>query len=147
MSWDDARKAKDEGGIFIKLKDGDQIEGVFVGEPHCFYSKFGDRQEFTKWQEGLSFKFRINFFVKTEDGWNPKILTGGATVRDSLLDLRDEYGMDCIYKVKRVGSGKEDTRYPILFKAKLTDEQKADIELIEPKDLTSKGQKDEESPF
>jgi hypothetical protein len=133
MSWQKMKKAKEEGGsggLYITLKDGDSIEGVFRGEPYCFYQKFQEKTEYESWSEGRSFKFKINFIIKEGDKFIAKIYRGGATVRDALLMSKEEYGLDCIFKIKRMGSSKEDTTYSVLFKSNLTPEQKAQIDSI-----------------
>lgn len=139
MSWNDLQKARESQGSFgsfISLKDGEFIEGVFVGEPKMFYSIFKDPEEYTSWAKGRSFKFKINMIIKDENGkLVAKILKGGAEMRDQLLDCIKEYGLDCLFKVKRTGSGKDDTRYSILFKAKLTPEQDAAVKAITPLSL------------
>ena len=129
MSWEQLEKAREDSkkgkDIFIKLKDGDAIEGVFMGEPHTFYSIFQDPTEYGERVEGSSFKFRVNFFVKEDGKWEAKMFSGGVTVRDLILDAKDEYGLDTIFKIKRTGSGKDDTRYSVLpSKHKLTDADK-----------------------
>lgn len=125
MNWSNARKVREESGSnkFIKLKDGDSIEGVFRGDPYTFYQKFKDPNEYLQYAEGRSFKFKVNFIVKENDTLVSKILQQGATVFDLIVDAIDEYGADCVFKIKRVGSGKEDTRYSVLFKGNLTSEQ------------------------
>lgn len=129
MSWELFEKTRKESetSTFIKLSDGDSIEGVFVGDPHHFYSIFKDRTEYEEKVDGSSFKFRINFAVKENDKWVPKIYTGGATVRDAILDAKAEYGLDVVYKIKRTGKGKDDTRYTILYKKDLDDAGKKAI--------------------
>ena len=132
MSWNEMKKAKEEGGgLYLKLKDGEAVEGVFVGEPYCYFAKFGDKTEYDKWSEGLSFRFKINFVTRGDNG-EPvaKIFQQGSSFRDQLLDAIAEYGQDCIYKIKRTGSGKDDTRYAILFKAKLPPEQAEKIKSV-----------------
>ena len=128
MTWDQMNKAREESSIFIKLKDGQSIEGAFVGEPHIFYQKYQDRTEYPDWAEGLSFKFKMNFILK--DGMKCKIYTGGATVRDSLIDNKNEYGLDAWYKITRIGSGQKDTRYTIFYKGPISEEEKAQINEI-----------------
>lgn len=123
-AWDEMKKLKNEkGNLFLKLADGESVEGIFRGEPFLFYQKFKDPTEHKEWAEGRSFKFKINFLVKENGIWIAKILQGGSTIRDLLLDAKDEYGIDCVFKFKRVGLGREDTRYSLLFKAQLTPEQ------------------------
>lgn len=141
MSWDSMKKAKEEGGggKYLKLKDGESIEGTFMGEPYCFYQKFKDPIEYSSWQEGLSFRFRINFVTRDEHGQLvAKVFQGGAKVRDAVLDVKEEYGLDAVYKIKRTGSGKDDTRYTVLFKQILKEEQLKTIKTVKLNELQGK---------
>lgn len=121
MSWDELKnQANRSGGLFVKLKDKDTVEGVFRGDPHCYYASFGDPKEYTDWAEGRSFKFRVPFLVKDDEGtWTAKIFSGGKKTSKALMDAIEEYGIDCVFKIKRSGSGKDDTHYSILFREKL----------------------------
>lgn len=122
MSWE-KMKERSENKNFIKLKDGEEVQGVFAGEPYTFYKKFKDQVEYADWADGRSWKFRINFIVKGDNGYEAKVLEGGSTICDQILAAKEEEGLDAIYKIKRKGSGKEDTVYTVHFKGKLTPEQ------------------------
>lgn len=157
MSWASMKKAKDEakGGLFIKLKDGDFVEGIFRGQPHFYYQKFGDRTEYDTWAEGRSFKFKIPFVINENGAWVAKIYQGGAKVRDQIFDMGEEYGVkdtngdlvriDAIFKIKRTGSGKDDTRYSILFKGFPTAEQLLQINAVKLPNL--KGVQEDDDSF
>lgn len=153
MTWDKMKDSKkNDGGIFIKLQDGDAIEGAFVGEPYCFYAIFKDNTEYTERVEGSSFKFRVNFAQKNDDGsFTMKVYSGGATVRDSLVDLMDDFPLnDTLFKIKRTGSGKDDTRYAVLPKGALTEDDKATIENLDTLPLSydkTDKEKQEDVPF
>src|SRR3990167_4785768 len=117
MSWDQAKRARDEAGSgkFIRLKDGDRVTGVFRGEPHTFYRAFKDKAEYENWAQGRSFKFRINILLKTAEGWEAKLFEQGSIAFDQLFEAHEKYGFDCVYEIRRKGSGQDDTRYYILF--------------------------------
>jgi len=155
MSWNAMKKAKEEsgggGGLFVKLKDGDEVEGVFMGEPHTFYQVFGSKTEHDNWVDGSSFKFKIPFVVKENGVYVAKIFQGSKTTAGILLDVKDEYGTDCLYKIKRKGSTKEDTKYSILFKgnlsvAELESVKKIELPSLKPKTDGSSSQYDERNP-
>lgn len=149
MSWNDFDKRAKEansGGSFIKLKDGDEVVGVFRGEPHTFYQEFKSKIEYPYKVAGASFKFRVNFVVKEKDGYVAKILQGGATLAEQISACREEYGLDCAYKIKRKGSGKEDTVYSVLYKSELAPQAKKEIDQVELKKLTSDKQGDLDAP-
>lgn len=140
MSWDQLKKAKEQSGgdLFISLKDGDSIEGVFRGEPYVFYKKFKDptdKKEYEAWENGRSFNFRINFLEIKDGTFTPRIFTGGARARDPLAAVKEEYGLNCVFKIKRSGLN-ESTRYDILFKRALDDGQMRQINDFPLKHLT-----------
>ena len=145
MSWNDMKKAKEESSMFVKLKDGQSIIGTFVGEPYCFYQIFGEKEEHEKYIEGSSFRFKIGFIVKNAEtgDLHGKILQAGSLVRNAILDVKEEYGLDSWFKFKRTGSGKSDTTYSVLYQEKLTAEDKEKIKTIKIPSLKKK----DEIPF
>ena len=145
MSWDDFdKKAKEAGnGSFIKLKDGDEVIGVFRGEPYLFYQEFKSKIEYPYKVDGASFKFRVNFVVKEKEGYVAKILQGGATLAQQISACREEYGLDCAYKIKRKGSGKEDTVYSVLFKSELAPNAKKEIDAVKLLNIAPKSSSDD----
>lgn len=138
MSWDQFKKSREESkknDLFVSLKDGDSATGCFVGDPKIFYKNFASKQESDNWIKGFSFRFKINFVVKEGSEYKSKIFEATSRVRDALLDAVNEYTQQCVFKIKRAGSGKEDTRYSILFQSKLSDEQWKRILETEPASL------------
>ena len=137
--WEVAAKASESSGSnasYIRLKAGEFVECVFRGAPYTFYQKFKDVNEYSEPGEGRSLKFRINVIVKEGNVYVAKLFQQGGTVLKDLIAARNEYGLDCIFKIKREGSTKDDTKYHILFKSNLTDDQKklfATIDLLELK--------------
>lgn len=131
MSWDELKRTKEGGKDYLRLKDGQVVFGVFRGDPLTFFSAFKDAKKYDKWAEGRSFRFHINF-VQIEEGdkLSIKVFQGGSRIAAQLSDVREEYGLDCLYKIKRTGSGKDDTQYSILFQSKLTPEQLAKIKKL-----------------
>jgi hypothetical protein len=134
MSWD-RMKTKGEGGMFVKIKDGESIEGVFRGEPYTYYSAFKDPNEYQHWSEGKSFRFKISFLVKEGEEWKAKIFQQGSRVAKDLLAVKEEYGLDNVFKIKRTGSDKDDTKYSILFKRALTPFEKDAIAKVKDQNL------------
>ena len=108
-------------GKEIEVKDGESIEGVFRGEPYVFYSIYRDQKEYETKVDGSSLKFKINFFEKLPGGeWKGRIFQQGNTCLKDLIEMKDEYGLDYIFKIKRKGSSKDDTKYHIMPKAPIT---------------------------
>lgn len=128
MSWDDlkteAAKAKGSGGLYIKIADGESVEGVFRGDPYLFYSDFNSKKESEFAFGDAKFRFRINFLVydKETDTFIPKILERGSLFAEQIFVAKDEYGLDCVYKITRKGSGLK-TVHNLLFKKPLTKDQ------------------------
>lgn len=138
MGWDEIKKAKERssGGSFISLKDGDEVVGVFRGEPYAFYQIYGDKREMKSWVQGASLRFKIAFVTKENGAYVGKIFSGSKTVAEQLLDAKEEYGIDCVFKVKRKGSGKDDTRYSILFQKELNQTEIEQLNKIKLPSLT-----------
>lgn len=136
MSWEALEKAKEENvGVFLKIKDGEDVIGVFAGEPRTFYKDFDSKKEYPRKARGLNFRFQINFLVKEDGQYVAKILEQGSRFASSVLDVKAEYGLDCFFKIKRTGSGQDDTRYSILFKEKLSPQDLAEIKKVKLNDL------------
>jgi len=136
------------GGLFIKLKDGESVEGVFRGEPHCFYQIFKDKREYENYVEGSSFRFKLVMIIKENGAYVGKILQQGVKLGKSVRLCTQECGMDYIYKIIREGSSKDDTIYQLIPKRALTESEKSQIEAVEIPSLKSTRKKSsgEESP-
>ena len=126
--WDNfGEEANRVAGDFLKLKDGDEVFCMFAGDPISFYAKYdkatNKTEQFGEYVQGSSWRFRINAIVKDGDGYTAKVLEQGRKFAKQLWECRNEYGMDCLYKIKRSGSSIQDTTYTIMFKDKLTGDQ------------------------
>jgi len=147
MGWDQLKKARQTGGsgsFFISLKDGETVQGVFRGEPYGYYRKFPDKTEYADWADGRRFRFKVNFVVKEKDEYVAKIFEGSKTVSEQLLDVIEEYSQDAVFKIKRAGTTKDDTRYTIMHVRKLSDDDKAALDNVKLKDLKGgRSRKDE----
>lgn len=143
MSWDalkaGAEEAKGRGGVYIKINDGESIEGVFRGEPYIFYSDFNSKKESEFAFGDAKFRFRINFLVydKETDTFIPKILERGSLFAEQVFVAKDEYGLDSIFKITRKGSGLK-TVHNLLFKKPLTNDQLKKVVAVELLDLKRK---------
>ena len=119
--WSSMKEAREKsGGKFVRLKDGESIVGVFRGTPYTFYKKWGEEEEYSEWQKGRAFRFRINFITKENSQYVARIFEGNSYTGDQLWACYEEYGLDAVYKVVRKGSG-TDTRYTLLFQSKLNE--------------------------
>ena len=139
-AWDNMKESGGGGGAnFVKLKSGESVEGVFMGDPYVFYAVFKEKAEYSSWAEGRSKKFRINFITKDEKGnYVAKIYQGGSKIAKAIAACREEYGLDgVLYKIKRDGSTKDDTTYSVLFKKELTKAQMDTLRTVALLPLTS----------
>lgn len=145
MSWEAAKRSA-EGSSFISLKSGESAQLVFRGEPYMFFQAYPDKTEFKQWAEGRSTRFKLACVVKLDGEYVGKIFGGGNTVLKMLSACNDEYGMDCVYKVSRNGSGK-DTTYTVLFQKKLTADDLANVNAVDVPKLTSgRARQDDDIP-
>lgn len=125
MSWDDLEKAAKEGGggVFVKLKDGEEIVGVFAGEARFFYHNFQEKREYNAPGPGRNFRFRINILTKDDSGeYSAKVFEQGKRFCNMLLEMKNEYGLDYIYKIKRTGTTQDNTVYTIFPKGPVPSE-------------------------
>lgn len=119
-----------ETSIWVRLKDGDTEAGVWVGKPYVFYeNKFGDNR----------LRVSMNFAVQGEDGeWRMKVVEQSRRFFSDLQDTAKEYGDTAwtrIYKIKRTGSGKSDTRYSVIPLGALSDLEVNQIKALDLLDL------------
>ena len=144
-TWDDVEKeSESSSGKFIRLKDGEFIEGVFAGQPYQFYASFAEKKGYEKWAEGRSKRYRVNFIVKGE----AKIFESGTTTFKAIVAVIKEYGQENVFKIKREGSGKENTTYHVLFRAPLAQEDYKKITGIKLNSLSVRPQEsDSDSDF
>lgn len=123
MKFNAIRGESDEGGDFIRLKDGDSVRGVFRGDPFVFRQHWvgqstircpdNDTCERCKAGEKPAFRFKLNFIVKENDQLAVKVLEQGWKLYQALNDLQAG-GWDLeknFVVIKRTGKGKNDTVY------------------------------------
>jgi hypothetical protein len=94
------------GGLFLKLNDGDSFRLRILGEPVVFENEY----------EG-KLSTRYGWPVYNHDAEAQQILQGGATVYNAIAELAtdDDWGDPSEYDVKvgRKGSGLNDTKYSV----------------------------------
>lgn len=109
---------KTEGGKFIKLKDGETVTGILRGTVKDFYVLWENKVS-THVPEGTpkaKFRFRVNMITWDDKGnLEARILEQGPTLYKSLKELSQDYALDrTAIKIKRSGSGMNDTEYTII---------------------------------
>lgn len=111
---------------YIRLKDGENVTGVFAGDIYEFAKHWvNNRSEVCKGDscplckssgKRGSFRFRINLIVRGSSGaYEAKIFEQGWKVYKNLRDLNEEYPLEhTIVKITRQGSQMNDTTYSVL---------------------------------
>jgi len=130
------------GGKTLTLESGQEVLGVFRGEPVVFYSYFNEQtkssvaksEPFVVNGKAAQQRFKVNFVTKEGNDYVAKIFSGSATVGNLLADAEEEYGLDTLFKIKRDGTGTK-TKYNIMYKAKLTDDQLKQVNAVQLNDL------------
>jgi len=106
---------KKGGGIFLKLGDGDNYNGVFAGEPITFYQKWdgGRYVDCDSKEDGAKLRFKVNFIIKENGALASKIWSASAPVYDRLAHLSKLCDLkSSLVNISRRGLSK-DTRYDI----------------------------------
>lgn len=133
---------KDE---FLKVKSGQSIQGIFVGEPYQFYQhSFYPEKKFPELcvnpetckhcSQGMkpAFRFRVNIIIKENGRLVAKVFESGWKVWQNLMVLNQKFDISRnTIDMTRNGSGTE-TTYTIipLPDGKLNDEMFAKISAI-----------------
>jgi hypothetical protein len=95
--------SKDTGGKFVKMKSGDRLVGLFVGDPVMFDQHWveGKSQNCTgpncphcEAGEKASTRFHINFLTKEEDVWVAKVFEQGKKTLKTLAAFHEEYDLE-----------------------------------------------------
>lgn len=113
-----------ESGIFIRLKDGQSVTGVFRGDPYDFKQHWKNNKSVLcegdgcpLCQEGVKavFRFRINFVTQENGELVVKIFEQGRESYKTLKELHKiDYDLEKTFvKIARTGSGPRDTAYSI----------------------------------
>lgn len=143
MAWN--KREETGSDLLIKLKGGDSVEGVLLGDPIEYYAYFKDEGGKKKMVVGVDgdgvskYRFRVNFAVNTPAGWVAKILEGATQINNAIADVAGAgYDLsETVLKLSREGSGQFDTKYRIVpTPKKLSPQDKATIGLLDLNDLS-----------
>jgi hypothetical protein len=107
------------GGTFLKIEAGQEVVGVLRGEVKCEYVLWENKKKTVVEPNtpGARFSFKVNFVVINKDGTvgEAKLWEQGAKIYKSLKELSADYSLEeTVIKVKRTGSGMNDTVYSII---------------------------------
>jgi len=152
--------------VFIRLADGQSIEGVLRGDPYEFWQHWVNKIPSECKGKGCQlcaegskaiFRFRINMIVKGEDGnLIAKIFEQGKTIYQLLQDLSvSGYDLEVTkIKIARKGSTMSDTTYNVLpvpngvlNEYQLKAVQAVKLNDLKPQEKTNEQTKDFDIPF
>ena len=130
---------------FLKIKPGEEVTGVFRGEPLEFYVKWQDKKALPAkaGDPGAKFRFKLNFVTKINNVYTPVVWEQGSLVYNQLKELNSEYQLDkTVVKIKRKGS-ELDTEYTILpvKGGEITPNLEETLSLLKLNDLNAKEEK------
>lgn len=103
---------------YIKLGDGETIEGVFRGEPHVFHVVWenGRSKDVPDSHPGAKMRFALNFLTRVNGTVVAKIIEGSGRMYFDLKSL-SENGYDLEktkVRITRTGTDFNNTRYTVL---------------------------------
>lgn len=142
-------KAKSEDTRnYVKMKSGESVVGVCMGEPFEFKTHWGDDNRttvctgagcpFCADKKKSAFRFRVNFIVKEDNKYIAKILEMGWNFYEELQMLDKEYHPIENYALKITRQGEKlSTKYSIIPVAngKITPEKEKEISKVVLNDL------------
>lgn len=145
----------ENGGVFLKFKDGDSKVGVFKGDVHEF---------FQVWEGGKSLvvspdhpnaksRFRWNFVSKEDGELKARIFDFGLMVYNQLAEIQDDYDLSTTaLKITRRGTGTDTTYIVIPAKEQPNADQLKNIgavplQILEHKQTAKPAHDEENLPF
>lgn len=106
----------ENGGMFMRMKDGENRVGVFRGEIHEFFQVWesGKSLVVSPDHPGAKSRFRLNFVSKEDGELKAKIFEFGLMVYNQLAEISEDYDLEkTAVKITRRGTG-TDTTYIII---------------------------------
>jgi len=121
MSWGNldsaANAATSNGGRYLKLKDGDRFELLFVSPPF---------QKEVTWPDGrTSVRFVARVYCTSDPSGVQQYEFGAGVAKDLASELRGHDVASTRVMLSRKGSGKTDTRYTVARIGAATDAEVA----------------------
>lgn len=157
MQFKSNPESKGGGSLFLKLSDGDAVQGVFRGDPHEYYQHWVGGKSVVcnhpcahcKAGDEAKFRFRINFVLKENGAFTAKIFETGAKLYRDLKELHEaDYNLEeTLVRLKRKGT-KLDTEYSVIPSPKKIDAAalKA-LSAVELKKLTPQDKEEDVQSF
>ncbi len=129
--FDKQEKGHDGPSVFLRLKDGESVNGVFVGELYEFYIKWNNGKSQIVPQQDPEGKrrYRCNIVVPEGTGLVCKVWEFGPMICEQLSDINEVYALgETKIRIVRKGTG-TDTVYMLLplLKEPLNAQQKQAI--------------------
>lgn len=124
MHFPDVGGGRTDGGLFVKLKNGDKINGVFRGNPEIFNLHWvnkrpvdcdGPQCAHCKAGDKAKFRFRLNLITRVDGVYVARIFDGNYGTYLDLKDLHESgYNLEeTALTIARSGEG-TDTRYTVI---------------------------------
>lgn len=156
MRFRERKQASEDSLPFVKLDDGQSIEGTFTGEPYEFYQHWKDNRSVIcpgkdtceKCKEGDkgSFRFRLNLIVREGQGFTAKVFEQGAKVYEQLRDIDQEYeGLEKVaIKITRKGL-QRNTSYSIIPKGVVPEKFMKELAKVPLRELSPRAPQENEA--
>jgi hypothetical protein len=114
-----------QSNLFIRLKDGDRIKGIFKGDPFIYRLHWvGNRSiqcpgkekcEHCAGGDKPKFRFKINFLTQEDSVWLAKIFEQGYGTFKDLKEMHEnDYDLEKTQVVVSRSGEKQETRYRIM---------------------------------
>jgi len=141
-------------GLFISMKDGDKVTGLFSGEPHIFKIHWiGQKSakclgkeicEHCRGGDKPKFRFKLNMIVKEDGVAMAKIFEGSYQMFLGLKNLHEsDYNLEeTVVTISRKGQ-KTDTRYTVLPVPPKAQPKPGELELLKKVPLNALSERDE----
>lgn len=115
---------------YLKITDGQSVEGAFVGGVLPFYRVYGDLTRYEhKTSPQATFKVGTTFALCPD--MTPKALEMGAKLWGQVKTAIKNHGQNSIFKIRRIGSEKQ-TIYVLDFVRPLTETEVTNLNRVEP---------------
>lgn len=118
-----------EGGVFLKLSDGESASGVVRGEV-----LFGE----SDYEGQVRTRFRVNFVTEENGALVSKIWEGGSKVYKQLENIASKNKLEETKVVVQRTGEKKATQWAVVAAGSVSDAEKQMLPLVQLKDLTFK---------
>ncbi len=90
---------------YLKIKDGDSVEGVFLGGVLAFYRVYGEIARYEQ-KPGPTATYRIGTTFALLPDFTPKAIEMGSKLWNQVKEQIKKNGKNFVYKIRRIGTEK-----------------------------------------